>query len=135
MHTYTHIQSLSSPDFKRLTGVTPQTFTRMVAVVSPVLAARQKRGGPRFTHSVEDLVLMTLTYWREYRTYFHLAQEYGLSESQCFKLVKRIEEILVQDPQFHIQGKGRLAQGVGTPKHIVIDVAESPVERPKKGDA
>lgn len=135
MHTYTHVQSLSPSHFKRLTGVSLPTFARMVAVVRPALAERQKHGGPRYTHSVEDLVLMTLTYWREYRTYFHLAREYGLSESQCFKLIKRIEEILIQDSQFHIPGKGCLTQHGLSHTPLLIDVAESPIERPKKGGA
>jgi hypothetical protein len=29
---------------------------------------------------VEDQLLMMLGYWREYRTYFHIGQAYGLSE-------------------------------------------------------
>jgi len=34
---------------------------------------------------LEDRLLMTLEYLREYRTYFHLGQSYGLSESACYR--------------------------------------------------
>jgi hypothetical protein len=132
MHTYTRLERLPAAHFKRQTGVSPTTFSAMVEVVRPVLAQRQLRGGPRFTHSTEDMILMALTYWREYRTYFHLAHDYHISESQCFKLIKRIESILIKDARFHVQGKKTLLNKSLPDGHIVVDVAESPIERPKK---
>jgi adenosylcobyric acid synthase len=38
--------------------------------------------------SIEDKLLMTLEYLREYRTYFHLGHSYGLSESACYRACK-----------------------------------------------
>jgi hypothetical protein len=78
------------------------------------------------------MLLMALTYWREYRTYFHLGHEYGISESHCFKLVTRIENILIKDPRFHIQGKKELLHTPQAGAYITVDVAESPIERPQK---
>jgi hypothetical protein len=78
---------------------------------------------------------MALTYWREYRTYFHLGHEYGISESQCFKLVTRIENILIKDPRFHIKGKKELLQKPEMGAYVMVDVAESPIERPQKKGA
>ena len=57
-------------EFKRLCGVTPATFEQMVKVVAAEKVLAKKSGRPSKL-SVEDQVLMTLEYWREYRTYFH----------------------------------------------------------------
>ena len=132
MHTYIQLVRLTAPKFKRLTGVSRSTFATMCEVVEPVFTLRQAHGGPRFTHSIEDMLLMALTYWREYRTYFHLGQEYDLSESQCFKLVTRIENTLIKDPRFHIQGKKALLHPPKAGAYVTVDVAESPIERPQK---
>ncbi|KJV52299.1 DDE superendonuclease family protein [Orientia tsutsugamushi str. Gilliam] len=34
---------------------------------------------------------MALEYLREYRTYFHIGQNYGISESSAYKAVKWVE--------------------------------------------
>ncbi len=135
MHTYTQLERLSTTQFKRLTGVSRTTFATMIQVLHPVFLLRQSHGGPRFTHSTEDMLLMALTYWREYRTYFHLGNEYGLSESQCYKLITRIESILIKDSRFHIQGKKALLLKPTKDACITVDVAESPIERPQKKGA
>jgi hypothetical protein len=124
------LRNTSSAQFKRTTGVSKHTFALMVDVVQPVLETRQSHGGPRYSLTIEDMVLMALTYWREYRTYFHLGQSYGLSESGCYKLITRIENILIEDTRFHIHGKKYLLKKPGTT--VTIDVAESPIERPQK---
>jgi hypothetical protein len=132
MHTYIQLERLPAPQFKRLTGVSRTTFATMLEILEPVLTLRQSHGGPRFRNSIEDMLLMALTYWREYRTYFHLGNEYGLSESQCFKVVTRIENILIKDKRFHIQGKKTLLFKPKRGSYVTVDVAESPIERPQK---
>jgi hypothetical protein len=37
-------------------------------------------------------LLMMLEYWREYRTYFHIGQAYGLSESAAYRNIKWCED-------------------------------------------
>jgi len=132
MRTFESLEKLPGSQFKRLTGVSHITFDTMVRVVRSALAKRQARGGPRFRWSVENMVLMTLTYWREYRTYFHIGLDYDLSESQCFKTIKRVEDALIKDAQFHLKGKKDLLEKKEDGKYTVVDVAESPIERPKK---
>ncbi|UZQ29505.1 MAG: transposase family protein [Spiroplasma phoeniceum] len=43
---------------------------------------------------------MTLSYWREYRTYFHLAKSFDTSESSCYRNIKWIENILIKHSYF-----------------------------------
>ena len=39
---------------------------------------------------------MVLEYIREYRTYFHISQSYGVSESSAYKTVKWVEDTLIK---------------------------------------
>ena len=132
MRTYQSLAAVSAAEFKRLTGVGRGTFAVMVDSVSPVLAERQHKGGPRFSFRPEDMLLMTLAYWREYRTYFHIGADYDISESQCFRTVKLIEDILIQDTRFHLKGKHTLIEQKVGDTYVIVDVAESPIERPQK---
>ena len=84
--------------------------------------------------SVEDQVLMMLMYYREYRTFFHVGSSYGISETQCWRIVTTIESILLQSPDLHIPGKKALHKSENHFEIIVVDVSEHPVERPKKNN-
>jgi len=132
MRTHQSLVRLSAAEFKRLTGVSRNTFSVMVNAVTPQVAMRQKKGGPRFGWGIEDMLLMALAYWREYRTYFHIGADYDISESQCFRTVKMIEEALMRDKRFHLKGKRALLEKKDEGACAIIDVAESPIERPQK---
>ena len=75
--SYEQIKDLRPADFKRYCGVEPGTFQRTVELVSkrPTKGRRKTGRPPRL--SVEDRVLLTLEYRREYRTLFHLATSWG----------------------------------------------------------
>ena len=70
--SYEKVKNLEHTEFKRLCGVTLGTFEKMVKVVATEKVLAKKSGRPSKL-SIEDQVLMTLDYWREYRTYFHIA--------------------------------------------------------------
>ncbi|MEP0857596.1 transposase family protein [Trichocoleus sp. DQ-U1] len=59
----------------------------MVEVLHPQLDRTDKRGG-QAKLSVEDQLLLVLEYWREYRTQFHIATSWGISESAVCRLRK-----------------------------------------------
>ena len=90
-------------------------------------------GGKPSRLAVEDKLLMALEYLREYRTYFHLGQSYGLSESACYRNCKWIEDILIKSKVFSLPGKKTLLNSDTEFEVILIDATESPIERPKKG--
>ncbi len=98
--SYEQIKDLPPALFKRYCGVKPETFHRMVTVVSDHLAeARIKTGRPPKL-SVADQVLMTLEYWREYRTFFHIAKSWGIHEASVWRTIRRVEDILTQSKAF-----------------------------------
>ena len=92
---------------------------------------RRKTGRPPKL-SVEDQLLLTLEYWREYRTLFHLAKSWGLHESNVCRVIRRVEDILTKSRAFRLPGKKRLQPSDHQIEFIVVDVAETPIERPKK---
>ena len=130
--SYEQIKDLRPADFKRYCGVEPETFRRMVEVVSRRLTRPRRRTGRPPKLSVEDQVLLTLEYWREYRTFFHLATSWGLHESNVCRVIRRVEDILTKSRAFRLPGKKKLQLADHEIEFVVVDVAETPIERPKK---
>jgi hypothetical protein len=75
---------------------------------------------------------MTLEYWREYRTYFHIGQSWGVNESTAYRIIRKIENILVTSRAFALPGKKQLQSPDYQIEVVVVDVTETPIERPKK---
>jgi hypothetical protein len=130
--SYEQIKDLRPALFKRYCGVKPETFQKMVTVVSDHPAETRIKSGRPPKLSVEDQVLMTLEYWREYRTFFHLARSWGIHESSVWRTIRRVEDILRRSKAFTLPGKKKLQMSDHEIEFIVVDVAETPVERPKK---
>ena len=106
----------------------------MISIVKEADKQRMSRGGKPSRLVVEDKLLMALEYLREYRTYFHLGQSYGLSESACYRNCKGIEDTLIKCKEFSLPGKKALLRTDTEFEVILIDATESPIERPKKKD-
>lgn len=124
----------NSPDglFRRITGVKRTTFEAMIKILKEALVLKKAKGGRPYKLSLEDLLLMTLEYLREYRTYAHIGMSYGLSESNTYGAIKWIEDVLVKSPEFRLPGKKALLKSNMDLEVVLIDVTESPIERPKK---
>jgi hypothetical protein len=129
--SYKQVKNLELTDFKRLCGVTPATFEQMVKVVKAEKVLAKKSGRPSKL-SIEDQVLMTLEYWREYRTHFHIGLSWGLSESNAFRNIRKVENILIKSGLFNVEGKKKVKELDAETEVIVVDVSEHEVERPKK---
>ena len=130
MH-YETIKELKSEEFKRFTGVRPQTFQTMLEV----LTENFRIFGRTRKLSLADHLLVTLLYWREYRTQFHLGVDFGVSESTVCRIIQKVENVLVRSKKFHLPGRKALreAQESDTAFEVVlVDATECPVERPKK---
>jgi hypothetical protein len=135
MQKYEHIKTLPPIAFKRLTGVRKDTFTAMSSIVREAESKRMSRGGKPPHLGIEDRLLMTLEYLREYRTYFHLGKSYGLSESACYRNCRWIEDTLIKSRAFSLPGKKVLLKNNEQWEVILVDATESPIERPKKKSA
>jgi hypothetical protein len=135
---YFKTKLLKATRFRRLTGVQKATFAKMVEILNAAKKEQHsKHGGRTAKLSLEDSLLMALMYWRENRTYFHVAQAYGLSDSACWSTIRWIEDTLIQSGVFRLPGKKKLLEDGCNFEVVLIDATETPVERPKKnsGDA
>jgi len=127
---YNKLENYKEGKFRRITGVKRETFEKMTEILKAAEVLRRAKGGPKPLLIVEDMLLATLEYLREYRTYAHIAPSYDLSESQIYRIVKWVEDVLIKSGKFRLPGKGALLSG-----DIEIetkDVTECPIERPKK---
>jgi len=129
---YDKIKHLPPGQFRRLTGVKPTIFARMLVILRRAEKETRKRGGYVPKLCLEDRLLLALEYLREYRTYFHIGQSYGVSESTAQRISRWVEDTLIKDKQFALPGKKALLKSDMVIEVALVDASESPVERPKK---
>lgn len=129
MKWYT-IFRLNEGDFLRLTGVKRSVFDIMLKVLKDD-KAKNKRGA-RSKLIIEDSLLLTLEYYREYRTMFHIGKHYGVCEATVFNTIRRVEEVLIRHKSFSLPGKKALLTVENSESVILIDASETPIQRPKK---
>ena len=125
---YENIKTYAPEKFKRLTGVSKETF----ATMTDALMTGIRAFGRPPTLCLEDRLLLVLMYWREYRAYEHIGETYGVSEATVCRTVKQFEDILIKDERFHLPGKKALRQSDTIFEVVLIDATECRCERPKK---
>jgi hypothetical protein len=81
---------------------------------------------------MEEKLMATLEYLREYRTFTHIEKSYGLSESNIQRAIKWVENTLIKEGSFALPGKKALIEPDCEYEIIQIDDTETPIERPKK---
>jgi hypothetical protein len=125
---YETVQALKDEEFKRSTGVQRSTFEKMLKVVEAGL--RDFGRPPKLSRA--DQLLLTLMYWREYRTEFHIGLSYGVSESSVCRTIQKVENVLIKSEQFHLPGKKVLQASDTVIDVVLMDATEQPIERPQK---
>ena len=131
MSKYENIKTAKPTRFRAITGVTPETFASMLEVVKTSYAAAHKNRGRHRKLSCEDMLLMTLEYYKEYRTLECIGASYGLEKSNVGRIIKWVESILIKSGLFSLPGKKKLSQPGFEIEMIVVDTTETPIQRPK----
>ena len=129
---YEEIKGISNENFRRCTGVVKPVFEKMLEVLEVAHEHKKRFGGRPSKNSVGDMLMMTLMYLREYRTYLHIGQTYGVSESNAYQSIRWAEDTLIKSGEFKLPGKKSLGISDMEFEFFVIDATESPIERPKK---
>ena len=129
---FENIKNLKPEEFRGLTGVKAETFKKMVEIIEVALQEKKAKGGCPNKLCPADMILMTLEYLREYRTYFHISTNYGVSESNCYYNIRFVEDTLIKSCHFNLPGRKALVKSDVEYEVILVDATESPVERPKK---
>jgi hypothetical protein len=71
-----------------------------------------------------------LDYYKRYNPYYQLGNDYGVSETTAWRIVTQSEKIIISSGHFNLPGKKACLSSMHG--HILLDVTESPIERPKK---
>ena len=129
---YEKIAGYSNTKFRRITGVKRATFEKMIEILRKGYAKKHGRRGRTPKLSIEDLLLATLEYLREYRTYAHIAASYGITESNIYRWIIWVENVPIQDGTFSLPGKKGPLKGSKKYDVVLLDATESPIERPQK---
>jgi hypothetical protein len=117
---------------RRLIGVKEETLEKMVKIVGREEKKRRKRGGQKRGISVRGMVKMMLEYYRQYRTYYQIGESYKMSESNAYRTIKYVEEILIKSGEYRLDGKKSLTMNGKGVEIVITDATEMAIERPKK---
>jgi hypothetical protein len=118
--------------FKRVFGVEIKTFNKIKEILEKEYKKTHKRGGSRPKMPAEDKLHAALKYLRECRTMESIGGGYGVKKSAICESIQRVENTLKKDGAFKLPDKKVMKETAGTTGYVVIDVTESPVNRPKK---
>ncbi|WP_130898904.1 IS5 family transposase [Streptococcus pneumoniae] len=120
-------KQLTDARFKRLVGVQRTTFEEILAVLKTAYQLKHAKGGRKPKLSLEYLLMATLQYVREYRTYEQIAADFGIHESNLIRRSQWVEVTLVQSGVTISRTPLSSEDTV-----MIIDATEVKINRPKK---
>ncbi|WP_411800828.1 helix-turn-helix domain-containing protein [Acinetobacter lwoffii] len=85
-------KKFSETQFKRYSGISWSTFYLMVDQLKKYVLTQGRP--PKL--SIKDQILLCLSYWREYRTLFHVTTSYGVSEPTASRIVGHVKDWLIK---------------------------------------
>lgn len=124
---------LDERDYKKIFGVSKRTFETMLEVLEKRNAEQRTEGGRKPKLSILDRLVITLMYWREYRTYENIAFDYGVKKSVIGKQIIWVEDTLAECGLFALPSKRELLRKQNGRIVVAVDVTEQQIERPKRG--
>ena len=125
------VRDLDEVKFKRIVGIKKETFKQIVDVLRPKFEEKRKKGGRKPKLSLEDMVMATFGYLREYRTFASLGVSFGIDETNIQRNIIWCEDEMIKSNLFSLPGMKKLREDQYT--ELTIDVTECIIERPKKG--
>lgn len=133
MDYYVKAERLKDKDFKQLIGVEKATFDAMVKILKEADENKPKkwRGGRKKKLTIENQLLLTLKYLRQYVTQKELAFEFEVGEATVCDTIRWVEDTLIKDGSFSLPGKKVLLEDDSI-EIVLVDVTECPIERPQK---
>jgi len=132
MDNHLRIANLKGSDYHALFGVQKPTFEAMLAILEEAYEQLHKQGGRPPRLSALDKLVVTLGYYREYRTMHHIGFDYSVSKSRISDAVKWVEDTLLQDGTFSLPSKRELTNPDTDIEIVIVDTTEQETERPQK---
>ena len=130
---YQKLNRFSDSEFKRLVGVPRQVFTEMIKILEKAESLKKKSGRPH-TLEIEDQLLLTLNYLRNYSTQLELAANYHIAESNVNRTIKKVEDALMKSRRF-ILPKRSIPTADKQFNWVINDATECSIERPNKNQS
>ena len=116
--------------FRRLTGVSVETFDRMVAQLRAPWEAAERRkaksGRPWEVGGLEDHLLIMLLYYRCYVTQEFIGFFWQVDRSVICRAIRRIERHA--HPLFGVQREPKITRREA--EALIVDCTEQPIQRP-----
>ena len=136
---YNNYKNLDDIKFKESVGIPRILFELIIPALTKKINDLHKKGGRKPELCVEDLLLMTLKYYRDYPTFFSLGLSFGINKSNAFRWVNKIENMLndIFENIINIQVKCADLNKKGeeiTISEKLVDVTECIVQRPKNSE-
>jgi hypothetical protein len=132
MDNITRIAKLKDTEYQQIFGVKKSAFEAMLAILEKAFIELHKQGGRPPKLSVLDRLVITLGYYREYRTMAHIGFDYNISKSRISDAVKWVENTLLKSGVFSLPSKRELLKSDSDIEIIIVDATEQETERPQK---
>ena len=128
------IEKMPTSRYKEIFGVEKHVFDRLLRLLEVSDAYQRKSGAGRKSQlSVLDKLVITLQYWREYRTYRHIAFDYGVGKSTIGEAIIWVENTIIASGLCNLKSSRELRDNTSQIKIAIVDVTEQAIERPKRG--
>ena len=131
MKTIEQINKVTDEKFRRVFGITRDTFFFILEKLDQQYADSHKKGGRPPKINTLNRLCIFLAYYRNYRTMEDIANEYGISVSTTYDIVRLVEKTLMSCEEFKLPDKQDLKED--EPKVVVIDATECEIRRTKRG--
>jgi hypothetical protein len=130
MNYYQKYNGFLDEKFHRMTGVSKQQFKSIFVLFKDYVDKNWTKRGRPSNFSLEDRLLLTFRYLRDYPTFVVLGNEFGISESFSNKIFNKVSNSLVKVLKLpnlkEMESIGKIIE------KVIIDVSEQETERPKK---
>ena len=130
MYMYEKIKNYNDRKFKRAVGIPRVLFEIFVGILTFSLNEKHKKGGRKPKLSVENILLMYLKFYRDYNTFFSLANMFGIDEANVYRWIKWSEKVLATGFSGMINELITMSKIDVSHEHLV-DVTECGIQRPK----
>lgn len=133
MNNADRIARMAASKYKEIFGVEKWEFDRLLRLLETADAFQRKSNAGRKSQlTVLDKLLITLMYWREYRTYRHIAFDYNVGKSTIGEAVIWVEDTIINSGSCNLKSARELRDNPSKIKIAIIDATEQEIERPEK---
>jgi len=115
--------------FKRLYGIKYTTFKEALKDIKDFENKRKKQLGRPQKLTYSKQLKMYLIHLKEDVTCLFLGNTFGISETNCWKIIQKIEKILLQSKKFQVKNEKETSQDI---QEVIIDATEVEIQNIKK---